>query len=177
MIFTKFLIFTVSWASWCLRAWPLSLFGASDFLWGGEGGGGEGRKGGRVGRRSDDLHIHTCRWWRWLCHVYFFDSGPHISLFPDCISHVQKVHLLDLAKMYFSDEGGGESRLRWFTHAHLSRPQTGHMFYLGNASSDVKSVCVSCPWMELMSIDCLLLQAFCKISKPGQKREPRKCEW
>ena len=38
MIFTKFLIFTVSWASWCLRAWPLSLFGASDFLWGGRWG-------------------------------------------------------------------------------------------------------------------------------------------
>ena len=38
MIFTKFLIFTVSWASWCLRAWPLSLFGASDFLWEGRWG-------------------------------------------------------------------------------------------------------------------------------------------
>ena len=30
--------------------------------------------------------------------MYFFDSVNHISLFVDCISHVLKVHLLDLAR-------------------------------------------------------------------------------
>ena len=40
MILTKYLVFTISWTSCCLRAWPLSLFGASDFLWLGKGGGG-----------------------------------------------------------------------------------------------------------------------------------------
>ena len=76
------------------------------------------RKGG--GWRSDDLHIHTCRWWWWFCRMYFFDSVNHISLFVDCFNPMFSKLYIYILQGVFLRRVRQEEVLRWFAHSHLS---------------------------------------------------------
>ena len=112
MILTKYLVFTISWTSWCLRAWPLSLFGASDFLRLGKGGG-----GGRSTFRWF-THSHLSLMVMILSHVFLWFCEPYISFcrlyFPCFQSYIYILQGVFLRRVR------QEEVLRWFAHSHLS---------------------------------------------------------